>query len=142
MASCRHGPVKKDFLYSVKRWLSISHCCFWEEATVCNNGKAFFTSAYLAINKTSGHNLWVKPHIISLFTHVSSLVVAEEPDQIGHKEGAIVMAGPMPNWDPIFVVNLILGLITTTLAAVGTFTDLWFTYTVTTKGLVNFSFFP
>ena len=33
--------LKRDFLYSKKRWLSISPCCFIEEAAVRKNGKAF-----------------------------------------------------------------------------------------------------
>ena len=29
LASCRHGPLKRGFLYSKKRWLSICHCFFF-----------------------------------------------------------------------------------------------------------------
>ena len=40
LASCWHGPLNRDFLYSKNRWLSISLCWFLEEAIVCKNGKA------------------------------------------------------------------------------------------------------
>ena len=40
LAPCWHGPLKRDFLYSKKRWPSISRCCFLE-VTVWKNKKAF-----------------------------------------------------------------------------------------------------
>ena len=36
-----HIEVTLDFLYLKKRWFSISHCCFLEEAITCKNEKDF-----------------------------------------------------------------------------------------------------
>ena len=47
---------RADFLYT-KKWLSISPCCFLEEATVCKNGKAFCIRVF-SVKNISGH-VWV-----------------------------------------------------------------------------------
>ena len=46
------------------------------------------------------------------------------------------MAGPMQNWDPIFIPTLFLGIVTTLLAATGIFIPQWFTITAASSDVV------
>ena len=60
LASCWQGPLKRDFLYWKKRWLSILTFFFFflKEATVRKNRKAFCIRLF-SVKNISGH-IWVK----------------------------------------------------------------------------------
>ena len=85
LASCWHGPLKTDFLYSEKRWLSISPCFSLEEATICKSRKAF---CFRVFSVKKSQVIFIR----------RKLITAKERKSLGQEKCLLIVIVLKPPW--------------------------------------------
>ena len=72
LASCWQGPLKRDFLYWKKRWLSISPCCYF---AICKSRMAFLLkdTGVALLFRDLRHPTWNITYFASVIRKMCSL---------------------------------------------------------------------